>query len=827
MTLLGPDGSPISSRDHARPRKNAGKPAVGEITGTWQGDYSAPYLSLPGGVTVQFDTSRLTLGDFRRMSEHPQIASSLNLLTFMVHQFDYQLEGGTERVRRHCEENLEHIWTPLIRSLSSSFRFGFSANAVQWENQPGTSRLWINKIKDLVPEYASPRWKEEIGAPLYDDEDRPIIDHATGRQKYSKVQVFNGIRIEGDYPVPVENCVAPDTKVLCADLEWRRADELTVGQKIVAFDEHDVHYGRRYRTSDVEVVKKVVRDSVTVETALGEPITLSKKHPVLVRFPADKVGNRRDPETGRMMASDLGRPPRYRDCWEWVDAGDLAPGDNIAYLSDTWSKINSFDAGYIAAAFDGEGHLTRSGSNSLSLAFTQRFNPMLDRVMDILDRHGFKYNAYTVKRKDERDRYMTITIGGGRPEIMRFLGTFDCVRVRRDLPLEELWEGVRFSIDRNVQLSTVTSVTEVGEIDLISLQTSTRTLITNGYLTHNSLWHSLLMENGNMYGTRLLRTAFRPWFFHNLVMLFANSYYERFGNPLPIGRAPYDEKINVGTTENPVYQSAPAVMRDVLESIRNRSVVVLPSDRTAVNLNDKPEHDYQLELLEGSLRGAEFEKYLAYLNEEMSLALFTPSLLMRTGTSGSYNQGIIHMTVWQNMLNALSADFAQTINRYVLRPMARHNFGKNAEPPKIVFRKLGRADATTMRGIAQELIRSGRATVDYSELGAQIGLSVAEVEELRQDPVDDPDGSQGVNRSDDPRIARGGHQDTDKTSGGTDPNNKSDAKLRAHFVEVGVADPDHSATLVREFVAQALAIGSSAPVEQIEAAAIAEVEALG
>ena len=267
MTLLGPNGSPISSRDHARPRKNAGKPAVGEITGTWQGDYSAPYLSLPGGVTVQFDTSRLTLGDFRRMSEHPQIASSLNLLTFMVHQFDYQLEGGTEEVRRHCEENLAHISTPLIRSLSSSFRFGFSANAVQWENQPGTSRLWINKIKDLVPEYVSPRWKEEIGAPLYDDEDRPIIDHATGRQKYSKVQVFNGIRIEGDYPVPVENCVAPDTKVLCADLEWRRADELTVGQKIVAFDEHDVHYGRRYRTSDVEVVKKVVRDSVTVETA--------------------------------------------------------------------------------------------------------------------------------------------------------------------------------------------------------------------------------------------------------------------------------------------------------------------------------------------------------------------------------------------------------------------------------------------------------------------------------------------------------------------------------------------------------------------------------
>lgn len=547
MSLLGPDGMPVHSTSFARPRKDAGKPSKGEIVGTWQGDYSTPYLSMPGGVTVQFDTSRLTLGDFRRMAEHPQIASSLYLLTFMVHQFDYQIVGGTEKVRRHCEENLEHIWTQLIRSLSASFRFGFSANATQWENVPGSSRIWINKIKDLVPEYVSPRWKEVTGAPLYDDDDKPIIDHATGRQKFSKVQVFNGIRIEGDYSIPVEN----------------------------------------------------------------------------------------------------------------------------------------------------------------------------------------------------------------------------------------------------------------------------------------SLWHPLLMEHGDMYGTKLLRTAFRPWFFHNLVMLFANSYYERFGNPLPVGRAPYDEKINTGTAQNPNWETAPAVMRDVLTSIRNRSVVVLPAQRTSVGLNDKPEQDYQIELLEGSLRGAEFEKYLAYLNEEMSLALFTPSLLMRTGSSGSYNQGIIHMTVWQTMLNALAADFKQTIDRYVLSAMTRHNFGPNAESPKIIFRKLGRADATTMRAIVQELVRSGKATVDYSELGSQIGLSVAEVEELTADPVPDPDGRDGVNRDDDPRVARGSHQDTDKTDSGTNPDNNTGTRMRKHFAGTDVADPESSARLATEFVERAASLGSSAPIEQIEAAAIAEVEALG
>lgn len=444
--LLGPNGAPISAAQFARPKKDA--PLVGAITPSWQG-MDPGVVSLPGGGLIEFDTARLTLGDFRRMSEHPQIASSLHMLTFMIHQIDWQLIGGDDKVREHCAENLDHIWTQLIRSMSEAFRFGYSANALQWENRPGNSRLWINQVKDLIPEHVDIRWKTVDGAPLEHPDGKPMLDH-NGRRQRAKVPVFDGIKVEGDHTIPVKN----------------------------------------------------------------------------------------------------------------------------------------------------------------------------------------------------------------------------------------------------------------------------------------SFWYPLLRKNGDMRGTKLLRTAFRSWYFHNLIMLFSSSYYERFGSPLPVGRAPYDDRINVGTAENPQYMPGPQVMMNVLEGIQNRSVVVLPSSRTPMGLNDRPEQDYQLEYLESSLRGAEFTDHLNYLNEEMSMALFTPLLLMRTGSNGSYGQSSTHMQIWQLMLNALAADLKEYIDRYILARMAHENFGQNVEAPRISFRKMGKAQAETMRGIVIELLRGNLARVDIDELGDQIGLTLAEVEQL-------------------------------------------------------------------------------------------------
>lgn len=445
--LLGPDGQPASSyaeRKTGRPKNP--KPLIGEISAGWI-DADTSYLRLPGGGQLYFDTSQLTLGDMRRMAESPQIASSLYALTFMIHQAEWELVGSTDKVRKHCEENLTQIWTQLTRAMSSAFIFGFSPSATQWENQTGNSRLWLSKIKDLVPEECTVNWKYIDGA---------TIPGADGIKK-PKVPVFDGIKQFGKHTVPVTN----------------------------------------------------------------------------------------------------------------------------------------------------------------------------------------------------------------------------------------------------------------------------------------SFWYPLLMKNGDYRGTKILRAAFQPWYFSNLIKMFANQYYERFGSPLPVGRAPYDEDINIGTPEQPNMQPGNRVMAQIIKALKNRSAVVLPNQRTQDGLNGTKTFDYELEYLESQMRGVEFERMLQRYDEEMSLAIFTPLLLMRTAEGGGYNQGIGHTQMFLWMLNALVSDEAEYINGYILSKMTHYNFGPNTEPPRIKFRKMGTAQQETLRAIVQALLNQNKVKVNYDELGAHIGLGLEEIKELT-DPRDQP-----------------------------------------------------------------------------------------
>lgn len=272
----------------------------------------------------------------------------------------------------------------------------------------------------------------------------------------------------------------------------------------------------------------------------------------------------------------------------------------------------------------------------------------------------------------------------------------------------------------------------------------------------NSLWYPLLMENGNMYGRQLLKAAYTPYFFSMLMHLFANRYYERFGEPVPIGRAPWDSEVDIGGAR----VRGNEAMKSILQNLRNRSTVVLPAD---IDTETK-EFDYQIEYLESQMRGADFERYMTRLDEEISLALFTPLLMMRTADVGSYNLGVGHTQVYLWLLNAILADITEYVDKYVLSPMVDFNFGERAPRAQIVFRKLGTKNEDTIRAIITELIRKGAAKVDVVELGESLGMRVDEVEVVtepvpapEEDPEQDPDPDQDPTKDDpkkDTRIGR-------------------------------------------------------------------------
>jgi hypothetical protein len=271
----------------------------------------------------------------------------------------------------------------------------------------------------------------------------------------------------------------------------------------------------------------------------------------------------------------------------------------------------------------------------------------------------------------------------------------------------------------------------------------------------NSFWYPMLMEHGDYYGRKLLRPAFQSWYFSILVHLFANRYYERFGEPTPVGRAPFDDEIVINN--RPVKGNS--YMLSLLTQLRNRSVVVLPNDSTDFG-DGKRTYDYDIEYLESQMRGADFERYLTRLDEEVSLGIFTPILMMRTSDVGSYNLGTSHMQLYLWMLNAINGDRKQYIDNYVLNRMVDFNFSPKAPRAKIVFRKMGSNNVEMVRALIQELIRGGKAKPDLEELGQMAGLTLEEVKETVAPPpepgsLDDPDGDDDPDdKETDPRIAR-------------------------------------------------------------------------
>lgn len=457
-TLVGPNGSPISSSQF----KKAPPPKMGGM-GRWAGQDQYVF-QLPGGAVLQFNLNALTLSDYRAMRDHYQINANLTVLTFMLHQADWKLTGGNAKVRNQLQDNLEKVWTRLVRAISQSFWAGYSPNVLEFENDLDSRAVVLNKIKDLVPEECTVNWKTVDGwAP--DNRVKP------------KIKLYDGIKqIGAPYPYPVSN----------------------------------------------------------------------------------------------------------------------------------------------------------------------------------------------------------------------------------------------------------------------------------------TFWYPLLMENGNYYGKKLLRPAFPSWFFSILLHLFANRYYERFGEPVPVGRADFENTVMIDGEE----KTGREAMQDILTQLRNRSVVVLPSEKEQVGTSGNSEYVFDIEYLESQMRGADFERYMSRLDEEMSLSLFTPILMLRTSDVGSYNLGTSHMQLFLWMLNALLGDMQEYIQRYIVTPLKNFNSSVNAEEIKIEFRKLGKQDGETVRAIVTEMIRSGKAKPDVDELGTAVGMTLQEVQEV-QEPIEEPIGDEtdptgdGKPASGDPRTGSG------------------------------------------------------------------------
>lgn len=316
----------------------------------------------------------------------------------------------------------------------------------------------------------------------------------------------------------------------------------------------------------------------------------------------------------------------------------------------------------------------------------------------------------------------------------------------------------------------------------------------------NSFWYSLIQENGNMYGKKLLNAAFQPWFFSLLIHMYSNRYFERFGEPVIIARAPYDDVVDVEGMGN---IRGNDLMRRFTHMVRNGAAPVLPNSLQQTGISNGDKYEYDMEYLESQMRGADFERYLERLDQEISLALFTPVLMTSTGSGGgSFNLGLTHANSYYHQLNAILGDWKEYIDNYILQPMARYNFGDKVDRVEIKFRRLGGTDPETLRMVFSTLVSQNKVMPDLVEMGQELGLTLEEIEQVVEppEPVDpnadslDPDNpdsnTQDPNNKQPQKDTRQGRPERSPRPKGTDKKGKVSSGLAKRLEEQFISGKD-------------------------------------
>lgn len=283
-------------------------------------------------------------------------------------------------------------------------------------------------------------------------------------EELSKPEEADAIGLWGvDMAAQDEYCVAPETRVLTADLRWVSAETLEVGDELTAFDETGNGAGRRWRKASVQVAQRLMRPCWRLYMSDGTTLVASSEHRWLTYAEHENRWKQTDELVTNMHRE--GRPTR------------------IVKLLDPWEEDGSWEAGYLAAAFDGEGHLVQIDRSECDgaqviLGFSQRENAMSEAVRVAAERMGFDLRAVGFGGKN--GDCVKYRIAGGRSEVLKFLG-----RIRPRRLLAKFTPDI-LGVMHRLDAVAVERAEFLGEQPVIGLGTSTKTFVAEGFASHNS-----------------------------------------------------------------------------------------------------------------------------------------------------------------------------------------------------------------------------------------------------------------------------------------------------------------------------------------------------
>ena len=275
---------------------------------------------------------------------------------------------------------------------------------------------------------------------------------------WSKAPDPNGLNYDGE-----GYCFSPDTRVLTSDLRWVPAGNIEAGDELWAFEEtaSDPLIGRTIKRATVVASFPSVKDCVEVTIDTGESFVCSADHPWL---------------SAKSFSPGAGKLGLHN----WTKAADLMNSPELVRPFIPWESDRSYDAGWLAGIFDGEGWTINRGirgGRTNGIGITQVLGPIEEKI-EILARKYGDWNRRVISR-DGLQKRADLTTRGGFSQAASFIGT---IRAERLIANFEMTGG---HIQKK-HPARVVSVVSVGEREVQSIQTSEGTYFAEGFAVHNT-----------------------------------------------------------------------------------------------------------------------------------------------------------------------------------------------------------------------------------------------------------------------------------------------------------------------------------------------------
>ncbi len=266
----------------------------------------------------------------------------------------------------------------------------------------------------------------------------------------------------GANPILSVWCVPTQTPILRADLTWCSAQDYKPGDKVVSFEEFPAkpNVSRKFVTGTVTHNEIRTLPCMEIQFVGGSPpLRATPEHQWLVR------------RRGQNVVS-------------WKRTDELDANDELGQIFPLWKAPDTWDAGYIAGALDGEGHLSVNSKPRMAAAYNLGVSQLkgkylLEKIAEIWARDGIYFSRCEEPGSPKIGRLRV----DQKVSVVRVLGMYRPMRLLSKFSPDHLGHLRAYSWHR------VASVESREPEPMACISTDVKTYIANGYAAHNTeLW---------------------------------------------------------------------------------------------------------------------------------------------------------------------------------------------------------------------------------------------------------------------------------------------------------------------------------------------------